>query len=286
MFKYSYPEAAYDSQYRHPDARGSSGARELAVKEVFGWINSGRTNICWVYGAPGSGKTQIVLDVAAQCAYEKILGASFSFDRNFRTSSERLISSIAYQLAVASSVKRLQVGEAIEDDPSILQKPLAIQMRKLIMASFPTSISTDSSDTQRSRPPGPPVVILIDAIDECFDEGRQHEIIHLIQEASSFKHLPILWIIASRPEEHIRRHFDAIATQVHSISIADIDRFLERQRPLSIFAYFRNRFNESYERQPNVTALLQYILTNLLDFCYQIFWKIVMSVLFILFLAA
>ncbi|KAF9461624.1 hypothetical protein BDZ94DRAFT_1128876, partial [Collybia nuda] len=142
------------------------GTRELAVQDIFDWINNGHTNICWIYGAPGTGKSHIARDIAAQCAILNILGGSFFFKRHSRASAESLVASIAYQLAVSIPEKRSQVGEAIENDPAILQKPLAVQMQKLIITPF-LSGATEDSEALRSGSTGSSIVIVIDGLDEC-----------------------------------------------------------------------------------------------------------------------
>jgi hypothetical protein len=153
-----------------------------------------------------------------------MLGASFFFKENIRTTSASLISSIAYQLAITVPQKRLQIGEILENDISILQKPLSIQMHKLIISPFLPDAAGDN-DTPPPIPSSPPVLVIIDGIDQCRGEYAQRQIVRLVHEASS-QNLPILWLISSRPENSIRQSFDAIAAQAHSISLADIERLI------------------------------------------------------------
>lgn len=270
MFKYSFPEAAYDSQTQYRKPGGSPDARELVVKEVLEWIDSGSTNICWIYGAPGTGKTPIMQEIATQCARKGTLGASFFFFKNVRTSSARLVSSIAYQLVVSAPEKRLQIGEVVETDASVLEKPLSVQMQKLVVSPLLPNVD-ETNETAHPRPTVPPVIVVIDGVDHCIGAENQREVVRIIEEASKHQQLPILWLIACRPEDVIRKSFEAITPQPLSISLADVERLLESQRQVSMLTYLRNRFNESYEKNPSRTAGVLTIALPIFGLLYWIY---------------
>ncbi|KAF9461640.1 hypothetical protein BDZ94DRAFT_1299114 [Collybia nuda] len=268
LFKGSCPNAAYDSQTYH--SGGNPDVQRVIVQEVADWVKGGSTKICWIYGAPGAGKSTIMRDVATQCAHHGNLGASFFFNRNSLNYSRNFVTSIACQLVVAVPEKRLQLGEMIEADTSILQKPLAVQMQRLIVEPFMPQPNEDDEMPQ-PRPTSPPVVIVIDAIDECFGYSRQREIIDVIQDASSHSQLPILWVVASRPESTIRQSFDAIATQVYSISLADVGRLLETQLRVTLSTYLLNRFYKLHEKYPTSMMCFQGVIMFLLGVFFWIY---------------
>ncbi|KAJ7289628.1 hypothetical protein C8J57DRAFT_1027710, partial [Mycena rebaudengoi] len=54
-----------------------------------------------------------------------------------------------------------------------------------------------------------PLTILIDGLDECEGQDVQQEIPRAIRNTSSTDSLPLRFIIASRPESHIRDVFDS-----------------------------------------------------------------------------
>ncbi|KXN81354.1 hypothetical protein AN958_05142 [Leucoagaricus sp. SymC.cos] len=78
-----------------------------------------------------------------------------------------------------------------------------------------------------------PLVMIIDGLDECNDKKAQLEFIEFFSKAG---HLPLLWLVTSRPEYHlrsIRSHPNFYATCLHEdISIddkeaqQDVPRFL------------------------------------------------------------
>jgi len=88
----------------------------------------------WVYGPAGSGKSAIAQSIAEMCEEEMILLASFFFSRvdpslnNVRP----LIATIAYQITLNLPGVRDAINGAIESDPSIFSKSLAIQLKHLI----------------------------------------------------------------------------------------------------------------------------------------------------------
>lgn len=56
-----------------------------------------------------------------------------------------------------------------------------------------------------------PMVIILDGLNECGEEDTQLEIVSMITEAIRLKQdLPLLWLICSRPEAHLKYAFSRI----------------------------------------------------------------------------
>ncbi|KAJ6503617.1 hypothetical protein C8R45DRAFT_818109 [Mycena sanguinolenta] len=95
------------------------------------------------------------------------------------------------------------------DDPSIIVRSIATQIKTLL------------SDPCNGHPKRAPSTIVIDGLDECEGESIQIEILRAIGE-STFNHFnPFRFIIASRPEPHIREMFDSpvYAGQCRSLNV-------------------------------------------------------------------
>jgi hypothetical protein len=84
----------------------------------------------WVYVPAGSGKSAIAQTIAEMCEQEMILLASFFLSRNdpSRSTANPLIATIAYQITLNLPDVRNAVLEAIERDPLIFSKSLAVQV--------------------------------------------------------------------------------------------------------------------------------------------------------------
>jgi hypothetical protein len=83
----------------------------------------------------------------------------------------------------------------VEDNPSILDRSLSSQLQKLII------------EPCQQINPRRPAVIVIDGLDECEGQDIQQEILRSIGNAIHGEYLPLRFLIASRPELHIRDIF-------------------------------------------------------------------------------
>lgn len=119
--------------------------------------------------------------------------------------------------------KRIQIGKLVEADPSILHKPLAIQIQNLIVPLFtpmpPNAIQTDFSPLYAQ----PRHVIIIDGLDECNGENSQRDIIEHIGKLANTNCIPLRFVITSRPELHIEESFGHLVGTFHRISLAEHD---------------------------------------------------------------
>lgn len=177
-----------------------SGTRSDILSKVSEWASetSGHS-ICWLYGVAGSGKSAIAQSVS-QCIAEKTkLAASFFFNRleRERCGKDYIITTIAYQLAISIPDLMHPICDAIRKDETILNAVFADQLLKLIIEPLQSLPDSDS-----------PMVVVIDGLDECDDyiEVAQH--IAQLADPSSNSHLPLQFLVTSRPEPPIRAIFE------------------------------------------------------------------------------
>ncbi|KAJ7889827.1 hypothetical protein B0H14DRAFT_2561522 [Mycena olivaceomarginata] len=117
---------------------------------------------------------------------------NFFFKRGHpsRGNANKLFPTIASQLARLPQCRQ-SISQIVENDPSIVDRSFVNQLHELIVVPC-----------RQSRLPHP-VVIVIDGLDECAGNDVQQELLWLIGNAVSRERLPILFLIASRPEAHI-----------------------------------------------------------------------------------
>ena len=156
--------------------------------------------IMWVYGPAGAGKSAIAQTIAELCEEEMILLASFFFSRNdpSRSNVNPLIATIAYQITLNLPHVREAILGAIERDPLIFTKSLAVQFKSLIVAPLQplTEAGFFSEPTSRR-------LVIIDGLDECSDSKVQENILEVLGSAQRQHQLPLIFLFASRPEQHI-----------------------------------------------------------------------------------
>ncbi|KAJ6484227.1 hypothetical protein C8R45DRAFT_297697 [Mycena sanguinolenta] len=156
--------------------KGSLAPRPRGRREIRDHANS-RTS------TPGCGETRRFFFFQT--------GGSYSGKR------EDAVRNIAYQLALSVPSLRSGISQIVEDDPSIVQRTIETQMLKLI------------SEPCRSHRNDDHVTVFVDGLDECEHHGVQQEILRAIRIASSQSPVFLRFIVASRPEPHIREVFDS-----------------------------------------------------------------------------
>ena len=95
------------------------------------------------------------------------------------------------------------VLDAIEHDPLIFSKSFAVQMETLIVAPLqPLAEACFFRDSSSRR------LVIIDGLDECSDPKVQQHILQVLANAQQQHRLPLVFLVASRPEQHISLTFN------------------------------------------------------------------------------
>ncbi|KAF9445461.1 hypothetical protein P691DRAFT_805674 [Macrolepiota fuliginosa MF-IS2] len=191
------------SQARYPQPECLDGTRKDLIRDFQSWMSGRdvRYDAVWLYGPMGVGKTAIAQTLGQWAERNKVLGAALFLSKSEdQYDSNRIIISIAFQLAVCPSLKDgpygYRIGEQLAADGALLSKDIATQFKKLIVEPL-----SGLHLPQR-------LVIIIDGLDECLDDQEQCDILRLISRAvhspNPPQSLPLMWMICSRPEPHIR----------------------------------------------------------------------------------
>lgn len=192
--------AEFDSSARDPPPRCHEHTRETLAARIQGWFHDQQRGkkLLWLNGPAGVGKSAI-MQTLAETDTER-LGATLFFSRlNQRDDPDKVVPTIAYQLAVRIPSYRAFIVERLGSDPLLLDRNIRIQFQKLIVEPFATEGLHPLEGTR---------YMLIDGLDECQSEDAQCDIIQLISEfVLRFPAAPFLWIIASRPEDRLKQEF-------------------------------------------------------------------------------
>jgi hypothetical protein len=190
-------DAFHDSVERYPQPKCHPETRTQILDDLYHWSSEDRppdapSSILWLHGPAGSGKSAIAQSLCQKLAMEGRLGASFFFKRRHpsRGNVNKLFATIAYQLALGLPQLKHAISQIVEDDLSVLNRSISVQLQKLII-----------EPCQQTTLPLP-IIIIIDGLDECEDQQIQQEILRLIGDAEG-KQLPLRFFVASRPEPHI-----------------------------------------------------------------------------------
>ena len=225
---------AHGAGYQHGNRTGClKGTRESVLSEIEGWIEgSGRSQVFWLNGLAGTGKSTIAQTVAERAFADGRLGASFFCSRGFedRSNLQLIFPTLAFQLAQRSPKFRPLLVSLLQSNPDVIHESLQDQMQKLLVEPL--------------RSAGVSTVIVIDALDECRDEDPESAILLVLGQSAS--EIPgVKFFITSRPEKNIVTGFRGPllrdATDVFTLhgvepSVVDSDIRLFFQHELSRLA--------------------------------------------------
>ncbi|KAF7328445.1 putative nwd2 protein [Mycena sanguinolenta] len=204
-------EAIHNSAESYPQPRCHPETRIEMLEDLRDWAldTDPETTVLWLYGPAGAGKSAIMQTLASQLKNAGVLGGTFFFKRGHATrgNAKTLFATIAYQLALSVPSLRTPISQIVENDRSIVGLLIEVQMQNLI------------SEPCRLHKNLDPIVILIDGLDECEGHNIQVEILRIILQSSSQDPSPLRFIIASRPEPHIRQVFDSSSSHYCSFNV-------------------------------------------------------------------
>ncbi|KAG8942178.1 hypothetical protein FRC03_003563, partial [Tulasnella sp. 419] len=214
--------ARYDSGSQTLSSFCLEETRVSLLNEIKQWVEDPNSRpIFWLCGMAGTGKSTIARTVAKRFDEKNYLGASFFFsrDEDDRRTTSLLFPTIAYQLARRIPLLRGPIIGAASSD--VCTAMMRTQLTKLIVEPL-----------QRTSMQSSPLVIVIDALDECVKESQITEMLVLLAPAiRSIRNTVNLKVfLTSRPEIHISTEFKEPGMEaVSSVSILhDIEKSLVR----------------------------------------------------------
>ena len=164
--------------------------------------------IFWLNGMAGTGKSTIARTVARKYHDQKRLGASFFFSRGGGDVSHagKFFTSIAAQLANKSSSLKRYLCEAIAEHSDIASQTLRDQWHQLVLRPL-SKLEADLLPL--------PLILVIDALDECEGEDDIRGILQLLADARTLRTVRMRIFMTSRPEIPIRHGFYQIPETEH-----------------------------------------------------------------------
>jgi len=225
-----------------PVARCHPGTREDVIAEIKQWVKKGDHPICWLNGPAGSGKSAISQTIAEWYAAKNRLAGNFFFLRGAgdRSIIARLIPTLAHQLAISVPATKPSILQVLKGEPGITRQSLRRQFNQLIIGPILATKTSVLAILARKKP----MVIVIDALDECDDKDLMAEFIEVIIDAMREHHrLPFRIFITSRVEEHVRRKLETSAARsvIHYLALHAFDARID------ILTFFQSRFSIIYE---------------------------------------
>jgi hypothetical protein len=191
------------------------GTRQELLAQLTAWFNDtdpSSTRIFWLSGLAGTGKTTVARTMADWAQTHGRLAATFFFSRNTEATRipAAIIPTLAYQLAQYQLPFKSLICKAVASDEDVRDRSIRVQAKTLL------------GDLSQARTTVAPLLIVLDALDECrFENGCEggHAIPSLFASMEFMPSVKIL--LTSRVEDTIERMLAKSFS--HNIALHNID---------------------------------------------------------------
>ncbi|KAI9358553.1 WD40-repeat-containing domain protein, partial [Zopfochytrium polystomum] len=185
--------------------------------------------VMWLCGAAGVGKSVMAAVIANELQALSLLGGQFfcKHDDERRSSARNLIVTLAFGLAQFSVHYGNVLLAVYKNTPDVLSRPLPELFSTLIAS--PLKYISDANKLQR------PVVLVVDALDECETLHQRNEILQIFKQLDNSLPAQVKLLVTARPEDDIKRALEELSTikiepnqkQNHADQIVFAQKFLE-----------------------------------------------------------
>lgn len=215
------------------------GTRQDLLKEIIDWLMtpSEGQSVLWLHGAAGLGKSTLANSIAEYFSGIHRRGAFLFFDRNTPIDSHpaRVIRTLVYQLAEHYPAIKSALASAIEANPQVTSAPLNTQFTVLFIETL-----WAASDQVTG-----PVVVIIEALDECGDVESRNTLLSLLSRDLTKLPPQFRFLITSRPDTDIAGAFTS-ASHIHAISLSTLPI---TANSADIQLYIEHEMNQIYSRR-------------------------------------
>ncbi|KAG9079915.1 hypothetical protein FRC06_007322, partial [Ceratobasidium sp. 370] len=210
------------------------GTRMEILDDIHNWAiaATGSTQLYWLYGPAGCGKSAISTSVSESLDNAGALGGSFfcKRDNEHLRKPENVISDIAASLAHKYPEYGAKLVQALRRDPKLADSPMKTRFAGLIVAPLQSIGQCETFKTS---------AVVVDAIDESGTaDGRTELVRCLLQLSQLASWLKVL--VTSRPNEEIR---NILGSGQGGIKRRDLFTEAEANVSRDVTAYVRSRMD-------------------------------------------
>lgn len=183
--------------------------------------------VFWLHGVSGSGKSTVSTTIANLFRQSGRLGAFLFFDRANRSDPSSVIRTLAYQLGLSNPAVGDAICATVESTPTIPFSPMYFQFQGLIV---------DPISSVPKRFGSPPILLVIDALDECGTAKERRDILAALKYGSCNLPPAAKILVTSRDDFDICAAFDTEPHILHH----ELDTTCE-SNTRDILSYIRHR---------------------------------------------
>ncbi|KAK5994047.1 Vegetative incompatibility HET-E-1-like protein [Cladobotryum mycophilum] len=192
--------AAFDSYAEEHNPTCHMDTRIELLKEISKWARDPIAKpLFWLNGMAGTGKSTISRTVARRLVEAGQLGGSFFFKRGEadRVNLSKFFTTIATQLVMKQPHVAPHIKEAVDNTPDIGNRAVCEQFETLILGTI----------TKTTLNHILPIVIVIDALDECEEDSDIKLLLQLLARSKDLPSSRLKVFVTGRPELPIRLGF-------------------------------------------------------------------------------
>ncbi|KAM0407432.1 hypothetical protein ACHAPD_012239 [Fusarium lateritium] len=208
--------ASFDSKAEEHNPTCLPNTRQELLDDIDHWIDdSNSKTVYWLNGMAGTGKSTISRTVAHSRSERGDLGASFFFKRGEmdRGNLKKLMSTLAYHLALSIPGVASFIKKALDANPAIVEKSVKEQFEKLIKEPLREAAATATTPSS--------VVMVIDALDECDQEADIRLLINIFSQTKTARP-QFRVLLTSRPELPVRLGFSEVRGSYQDLVLHDM----------------------------------------------------------------
>lgn len=256
LLRYNTAAGAFHNSGERFDApKCHPRTREAVIEEIMDWVKdeNDKEQFLWLYGPVGSGKSSIAQTIANICEMESILASDYFFARSApgRNNSSNLIPTLVYQLLISTPAIREYVAEVISRDELIFSRSLETQLEAVIVNPLVSLTASIPEEQRRLGGKSFPNLIILDGLDECGPQESQQYILSSFSSALETSSVPLIVLIASRPDQAIRDMFNGdLNARTRRIVL---DNKYHPDKDIRVF--FESKFAEIKHRHPLAITL-------------------------------
>ena len=202
--------------------------RKETLQNIYDWVNTeGYPNIFLLIGAAVAGKSTTATTVAGVYQRRRQLGCHMFFVRE-RSHPGNVLQTIAYLLAEYSHPIAETLSEQLKKSGNLDSSNVKTKFDILLQQPL-SAIAAKV---------GHPVLIVLDALDECGTPEERQSLLHVLRDCLPALPANFRILITSRPDEDINplissSHFRRMILDQHSIESKD-----------NVFTYIKSRFDD------------------------------------------
>ncbi|KAF4569713.1 hypothetical protein EYR36_009511 [Pleurotus pulmonarius] len=192
--------ALYDSADRNFAPRCLENTRVSVLERITKWMaDPTAPHLFWLNGMAGTGKSTVAQTIAGFCSERKWLAATFFFsrDRVVQHSAELFFPTLAHQLALFEPRLIPFLEASMKTNSALPRATFVVQFNKLIVEPFAEFVKTEPAGLDA------PILLVIDALDECKYEESTRELVHLLLNGGLHQFPTLKVLVTSRPETYI-----------------------------------------------------------------------------------